>query len=665
MDNVSGHFWLLGKGGGPPWPIGGKAEGLLKLIEAGLPVPESAVIGPELARRVAFREPPIDLLKQLRRLAQGGSGLLAVRSSARVEDGQSDSYAGVFNSVLRVSVETPDLQRAFRIVLNSYSAAPRAAYRSGTAVGGSELDEPAADEPLLVQRYVEGELGGVGFSDVVSQNGRTGVLIEFTPDSAEGVVSGAAPLTRCFFEDEGEHILTGQLEVGLRLEDLSRIRTAVESASASIHAPADVEWLIQRPQARGDGGSRLWLLQARPISRPVVFGAASYRSGLSVSAGVYEGPSTVVTEEDIDRFDGGVLVAEITETPFLPAMRRAGAIVTEAGGLLSHAAIVARELRIPCVVGVPNAISRFGNRDCVRVDGDSGSVTLVDGQEEVRISESQTGQYDADSLFCIYDWFRLLIPGTKMDVVCEPSNAGIIVHAPGASRADDASIRAFISRTLGPVALVLFDSQKYIWMEEWERMQTLPHIRQLLDRGITAVRELDTAGLQVFYNLVVEGWAAAARLCDDVGDEKQPIATRLAVGEWCQAVNLLAVAVIPQGYGVRSLAHEACRRGLNPRDFLSASVDIHAGQANGSAPRNILELASMLAVQRNTIYGRMLDLVQGIERYFRMRDSVFDNARGMPGVESPSLLYSQSEDFASSLEELDLAVARAWSKHRL
>ncbi|MDP2717472.1 MAG: PEP-utilizing enzyme, partial [Candidatus Micrarchaeota archaeon] len=71
---------------------------------------------------------------------------------------------------------------------------------------------------------------------------------------------------------------------------------------------------------------------------------------------------------------GDILVAGMTRPPFIPLMKKAGAVVTDAGGVLCHAAIAARELKIPCVVGTKTATTSFRDGDQVEVDASRGTV---------------------------------------------------------------------------------------------------------------------------------------------------------------------------------------------------------------------------------------------------------------------------------------------------
>ena len=71
---------------------------------------------------------------------------------------------------------------------------------------------------------------------------------------------------------------------------------------------------------------------------------------------------------------GDILVSQATSPDLLSAMKKAAAIVTNVGGLIAHAAITARELKIPCIVGTTNATQIFKDGDLVEVDATKGTV---------------------------------------------------------------------------------------------------------------------------------------------------------------------------------------------------------------------------------------------------------------------------------------------------
>lgn len=101
--------------------------------------------------------------------------------------------------------------------------------------------------------------------------------------------------------------------------------------------------------------------------------------GLPVSPGIYEGTAKVIlTTRDFERLDkGDVLVTKNTSAGFNVVLPIIGALVTDRGGVLSHAAIVSREYGIPGVIGTKNATLTIPDGARVRVDGDTGTVTLL------------------------------------------------------------------------------------------------------------------------------------------------------------------------------------------------------------------------------------------------------------------------------------------------
>lgn len=101
--------------------------------------------------------------------------------------------------------------------------------------------------------------------------------------------------------------------------------------------------------------------------------------GIAGSSGVAEGPARVIFDVDelIDVRQGEVLVAPFTSTSWTPVFGRIAAAVTDAGGVMCHAAIVAREYGLPAVLGTGSATKRIATGDRIRVDADNGIITLI------------------------------------------------------------------------------------------------------------------------------------------------------------------------------------------------------------------------------------------------------------------------------------------------
>ena len=127
------------------------------------------------------------------------------------------------------------------------------------------------------------------------------------------------------------------------------------------------------------------LMRAVFIGLGHVFGSSQAQNeekvlyGIAASKGVYEGPARCVSgpSEFGQIAKGDVLVTELTSEAFNILLPLLGGIVTDNGGLLSHAAIVSREYGIPGVVGTREATERIANGVLVRVDGDAGEVTVL------------------------------------------------------------------------------------------------------------------------------------------------------------------------------------------------------------------------------------------------------------------------------------------------
>ena len=155
--------------------------------------------------------------------------------------------------------------------------------------------------------------------------------------------------------------------------ELARLGLAVEAHYGS---PQDTEWAI--------AGGHQYLVQSRPITTLAATAAetstlptgAPLVQGLAASHGTAVGRVRVLMspDEGDQLLDGEILVAKMTSPDWVPTMRRAAALVTDGGGITCHAAIVSRELGVPCVVGARNATTVLRNGELITVDGSKGLV---------------------------------------------------------------------------------------------------------------------------------------------------------------------------------------------------------------------------------------------------------------------------------------------------
>ena len=169
------------------------------------------------------------------------------------------------------------------------------------------------------------------------------------------------------------------------LEEHRRWRTSHEASEfpawlgAPPSPPPPAEWLpahARRTQRALDAALSALFLEPPP---KIEVGTTTTLTGLPVSPGTYEGPARLVKDSsDFGRIrQGDVLVTRATSATFNVVLPLLGAIVTDRGGQLCHAAIVAREHGIPGVVGTREATSRIRDGVRVRVDGSAGVVTVL------------------------------------------------------------------------------------------------------------------------------------------------------------------------------------------------------------------------------------------------------------------------------------------------
>lgn len=106
-------------------------------------------------------------------------------------------------------------------------------------------------------------------------------------------------------------------------------------------------------------------------------------AGQTAYKGKYTGRVSIVfTKEDANNFkEGDVLVASSTTPDFIHAIKKAGAMIADEGGIISHAAITSRELKVPCIIGTRIATQVLKDDDLVEVDADNGIVRILEKHE--------------------------------------------------------------------------------------------------------------------------------------------------------------------------------------------------------------------------------------------------------------------------------------------
>ena len=420
---------------------------------------------------------------ELRKMSKGTEISVAVRSSATAEDLPEASFAGQQETFLNVRGEKSVLEAMHEVFASLFN--DRAiSYRVH-----QNFDHNAVALSAGVQHMVRSDLGssGVMFTLDTDSGFRDVVFITASYGLGETVVQGAVnpdefyvyknslragkyPILRrnlggkaikMVYAPAGsaERVQTVDVPQAERMrfcindEDILTLSRQALTIEKHYKTPMDIEW--------GKDGStgEIYILQARPetvqsrVGRTIQRFSLKSRSkvlseGRSIGQRIGSGPSRVIKDvSEMARVQtGDVLVADMTDPDWEPVMKRASAIVTNRGGRTCHAAIIARELGIPAVVGCGDATQRIREGQEVTVscaEGDTGYV--YEG-----LLEFERKQIELDSL-----------PKIDVKIMMNVGNpdrafdfAGIPHHGVGLAR-----LEFIINRMIGvhPRALLEFD----------------------------------------------------------------------------------------------------------------------------------------------------------------------------------------------------------------
>ena len=355
-----------------------------------------------------------EVLGAYRKMGQGSEFAVAVRSSATAEDLPEASFAGQQETFLNVRGEEHLLSSMHEVYASLFN--DRAiAYRVH-----NNFDHSAVALSVGVQHMVRSDLGsaGVMFTLDTDSGFRGVVFITSAYGLGETVVQGAVnpdefyvykPALRAglrsilrknlggkaikmVYAESGSAARVRTVDVPPKdrdrfsLEESDIVELAKQALLIEQHygTPMDIEW------GKDGGSGKIYILQARPETVQSRAGRTIQRftlksrskmlvSGRSIGQRIGAGNARIIKDpKEMSRVRAGdVLVADMTDPDWEPVMKRASAIVTNRGGRTCHAAIIARELGIPAVVGCGTATSAIKENQAVTVscaEGDTGHV---------------------------------------------------------------------------------------------------------------------------------------------------------------------------------------------------------------------------------------------------------------------------------------------------
>jgi len=357
-----------------------------------------AKIPPDMEKEI------IDNYAKLGRKVGMENPFVAVRSSATAEDLPGASFAGQQETYLNVKGPQELVDRVKACIASLFT--DRAIfYRIQQGFAHSRVALSVA-----VQKMVNSKAAGVMFTINPANGDDSKIVIEGNWGLGEAVVSGSVTpdhfvIDKNTMQTVEKDIVSKQVEyirdpvtgktIHSRIdpdrskipcitdEELTRLAKLGVSIEKHYGSHQDIEWAIDRDlkypesvfivQARPE---TVWIKKKAELAVAEEVGVPPLLKGLSASPGVVAGVVKVIPSvKDIDRVkEGDVLVTRMTTPDWVPAMRKAKAIITEEGGATAHAAIVSRELGIPCIVGMEHAMSILKDGGTYTIDARRGYV---------------------------------------------------------------------------------------------------------------------------------------------------------------------------------------------------------------------------------------------------------------------------------------------------
>ncbi len=330
-------------------------------------------------------------------LDKGKNVLVAVRSSATAEDLPTASFAGQQATFLNVAGEANVLEKIKEAWASLFTA--RAIFYRVT----NKFDHFKVGIAIPVQIMVQSDYSGIMFTLDPVTNDKSKIVVDAIIGLGEMIVQGAVTPDHFKIDKQDKKIIEKEINVQEKVMRRSGTKTQVlaltkleggkqkisdemvlkiaaigEKLEKHYYFPQDIEWAIDK--------GHVYIVQTRPVTTT----GSSVRSKESVvnskkellikgdaaSPGVASGPAkTISGPKEIGKIlKGDILVALMTNPDYVPAMRKAVAIVTERGGRTSHAAIVSRELGIPAVVGAKGIMKAIKDGMVITANGSTGEV---------------------------------------------------------------------------------------------------------------------------------------------------------------------------------------------------------------------------------------------------------------------------------------------------
>ena len=509
--------------------------------------------------------PEITLKSLERKLEESGmiGHNLVVRSSATAEDSEKASFAGRFRTVINVT-GIEQVANAIKEVYSSTYSPEVISYckETGTPIHKVKM-------AVVIQELIVGSYSGVMFTrNPVNFADKT--IIEAIAGLNEGMVSGRITPSKFVFDNKSRKMETSEYvtqkkifvphaDGGTSISDInpSSVRSLPKpilyklagmglEIEKTFGLPQDIEWTVK------DG--TIYILQSRSITtgrkhttaQAIISNSGKALMGYPASAGIAAGEVKKIKNPGELIPKGVVLVLDVLDTEYsTESVKWVKAIVTQDGGVLSHAAIVARELGIPCVVGIEGIMGKVKDGNKVVVDGTNGAVYLGGASSGISAKRSLDYSY-------LYDFDKTL-KLAKKDIYYEEFDDRLIYYS--YDELDKNEIRNLFGKAYGEgKEIKIGGAPKNSICHLYYEYKKNKVLNSLTESAIDSARSCNPERVEKISRVLLKEAAESMVQYDKIsGERKEDYLKRLSkliYAEWCYT---LVNELICEGYGITSL----------------------------------------------------------------------------------------------------------------
>lgn len=522
--------------------LGGKAKGLELLSKNGISVPKFIALSFDEVEMIITSNETLKLFcSELK--TYFGDVKIAIRSSANKEDGDAKSYAGFFSSVLNVTIKDDE-------ILNALKTVKQSAYRANA--------NEDIKMNIVLQEMISPLVSGVCFTETYNEKGEKFCKISCVDGLADKLVDGRAKASSLIIPIEDERLNVSHIKyIGnvsfLNIGFVSLVKQ-IQDVMDRIYKDADLEWCIDK-----DGNA--WFVQLRKITSKVSI-HEEVSSCTVTSEGMALGRAKIIdsslpTDElmyAIKTFPKNcILVSEYTDTMFMPAIKKAIAIITCSGDLLSHSAIVARELNIPCIALDEKLFSQI--KDGVEIQIDTrNNILIIDNKKNLMQEKGNSFAQEINwETVNNFDNIAKIKIGDEIFLIEMTPNNLILYHSQRCNKDTIDEVLSKLFSKFNQEILLSSNTIKYHWYFEWENFSKLELFQKYKEKMKEAILSFDGEKITHLYDEI-------SVISKDLKRKEQletNVSKKLFIQENIVSLYFLLDMYVPQGLSI-SMVYKEC-----------------------------------------------------------------------------------------------------------